>query len=216
MLKLQDILDEGFEAKEIVDRIFLIENFLTQKECEYLHDLGNSSTQKDWEGAYIDNMIKFCEDKFGRKDIDNLVLEGKLEITDNWNDKILKIHGLSVAEDVNDRVAKIFNKFPEVNSRGVGIMQRQYPGTALTEHVDDHTDPSLAYATVAYINDNYRGGEVFFSKFGISFKPKAGSFLIFPTTENWTHGVTEVEPGPTRYVLPIFIRKKDFYKNNKF
>lgn len=217
LLTIDHIKSKGYEAKELGHRIFLIENFLSEEECQELYTLGETSTQEEWEGAYLDNMKDFCEAKFGRRDIDNLVKEGKLELTSNWNDKILRIHFLDIAKKINARVSNLLEGIDGVKGRAsVGIMQRQYSGTALTEHVDNHTDPSLLYASVAYINDNYNGGEVFFSKFDLYMKPSAGSLLIFPTTEEWSHGVTEVEDGPVRYVLPIFIGQENFYESHKY
>jgi hypothetical protein len=217
MLTKEYLHNKGYDATEIADQIFLIENFLSEEDRLELLKLGEDATQEDWEGAYLENMEDFCDAKFGRRDIYNLVAEGKLELTTNWNDKILKINNLPVTQKINKSIRDLFNGIDGIgSSSAVGIIQRQYEGVALTEHVDNHTDPSLVYALVAYVNDNYNGGEVFFSKFGVSLKPKAGTLLAFPTTEQWTHGVTEVEAGPVRYVLPIFISRDNFYKENKY
>jgi hypothetical protein len=217
MLTKEYLHEKGYAATEIADQIFLIEDFLSEEDRLELLKFGEEATQEDWEGAYLDNMKNFCEAKFGRRDIENLVAEGKLELTTNWNDKILRINRFKVTQKINDSIVSLFSGIDGIGSQSsVGIIQRQYEGVALTEHVDNHTDPSLVYALVAYVNDNYNGGEVFFSKFGISIKPKAGTLLAFPTTEQWTHGVTEVEAGPVRYVLPIFISRDNFYKENKY
>lgn len=217
MLTQEYLQNKGYRSEEIADQIFLIENFISQEDIEELLAFGQAATQEDWEGAYLDNMMDFCEAKFGRRDIYNLVDEGKLELTSNWNDKILRINHLDVTKRINESVKNLFDGIDGIGSASsVGIIQRQYSGVALTEHVDNHTDPSLVYAMVAYLNDDYNGGEVFFSKFGLSMKPKAGTLLAFPTTEQWTHGVTEVEDGPVRYVLPIFISRDNFYKENKY
>lgn len=218
MLTLQNLIDKGFKnAQELANRIFLINDFLSDEEIDQLMDIAQSATQEDWEGHYLSNMEDFCEQKFGRRDIKNLVAEGKLELTDNWNDKILSITNQPVVTQINKKMNLIFEGIDNIkNGNCVGIIQRQYDGTALTEHVDNHTDPSLLYACVAYVNDNYEGGEVFFSKFKISMKPKAGALLIFPTSEDWSHGVTEVTNGPTRYVLPIFIAQDGFYEANRY
>lgn len=217
MLTLEKIIDGGFSATEIANRIFLLEDFITPEEVDELLAISKSATQDEWEGAYLDNMKSFSMEKFGRDDIENLVAEGKLELTGNWNDKILRIDKLNVAAQIGKRVTDLFDGVDGLRQgSSVGIIQRQYEGVALTEHVDNHTDPSLDYACVAYLNDDYQGGEVFFSRFGIDLKPKPGSLLVFPTTEEWSHGVYEVKAGPVRYVLPIFVGKKDFYKNNKY
>jgi hypothetical protein len=217
MLTKEYLQNKGYSATEIADQIFLIENFLSAEDMETLLAVGHAATQEEWEGAYLDNMADFCEAKFGRRDIYNLVDEGKLELTTNWNDKILRINDLPVTQKINESIFDLFDGIDGIGGRpAVGIIQRQYEGVALTEHVDNHTDPSLVYALVAYLNDDYEGGEVFFSKFGLSLKPKAGTLLAFPTTEQWTHGVTEVQAGPVRYVLPIFISRDGFYKDNKY
>ena len=217
MLTLEKISNNGFSAVEVESRIFLLEDFLTTEEVEELLAISKAATQDEWEGAYLDNMKDFCMSKFGRDDIENLVAEGKLELTGNWNDKILRIDKLKVSGQIGQRVTALFDGVDGLrDGSSVGIIQRQYEGVALTEHVDNHTDPSLDYACVAYLNDDYEGGEVFFSKFGIDLKPKPGSLLVFPTTEDWSHGVYEVKAGPVRYVLPIFVGKKDFYKDNKY
>lgn len=217
MLTLEKIISSGFSATEIANRIFLLKDFITPEEVDELLAISKSATQDEWEGAYLDNMKSFSMEKFGRDDMENLVAEGKLELTGNWNDKILRIDKLKVAAQIGKRVTDLFDGVDGLRQgSSVGIIQRQYEGVALTEHVDNHTDPSLDYACVAYLNDDYEGGEVFFSRFGIDLKPKPGSLLIFPTTEEWSHGVYEVKAGPVRYVLPIFVGKKDFYKNNKY
>ena len=88
------------------------------------------------------------------------------------------------------------------------------------QHYDAHYDGSTAerrsVSAIFYMNDNYEGGQLFFENLNISLKPKAGSLVLFPGTEEFKHGVTVVNPGPTRYVLVGFIKIKDFYNNNKF
>lgn len=217
MLTKEYLENKGYAVTELADQIFLIKNFLSKEDRQELFHVGESATQEEWEGAYLDNMADFCEAKFGRRDIYELVKEGKLELTTNWNDKILRINDLDVTKKINKTVQELFSEIDGIGSASsVGIIQRQYTGVALTEHVDNHTDPSLVYAMVAYVNDDYNGGEVFFSHFDISLKPDAGDLLVFPTTEEWSHGVTEVEDGPVRYVVPIFISRDNFYQNNKY
>ena len=89
-------------------------------------------------------------------------------------------------------------------------------GIQLKAHTDQDTDPSIRYATIIYINDNYNGGELFFSNKDIEIKPKPGSLIIFPGTSEFNHGVRHVQAGSIRYVLVGFIKVIDFYKNNKY
>lgn len=205
----------GYKVEEINSRIFLISNFLNEKECGELVYLASSSTEEEWKDHYLSGAIKLAELKFGRTDIDNLVKEGLYEITENWLDKNLKISHLDIVNILNIRSQELFNFRDDLIFNGCGTIQRQYNGVPLKDHVDNHTDPSLEYAAVFYLNDNYLDGEVYFVNQNIEIKPEKGSLLVFPTSEEWRHGVKAPGPGVHRYVIPAFISRKDFWKINE-
>ena len=89
-------------------------------------------------------------------------------------------------------------------------------GVELKAHTDQDTDPSIRYAAILYLNDDYVDGELFFPINGLEFKPEPGTMLIFPGNAEYNHGVKHVGPGPIRYVLVGFIKEKNFYENNKY
>jgi hypothetical protein len=74
----------------------------------------------------------------------------------------------------------------------------------------------IPVAAIAYINDNYADGELFFPNLDIQLKPKPGTMLFFPGNEEYEHGVKPVGEGSIRYVLVGFIKEKDHYQNNKY
>lgn len=211
-----DIEELGYNVVSIDDNIWMVEDFLSDQEQSDLFEIINSKTQEDWEHAYKENLKSFCMEKFGRDDIDNLVAEGKFEVTDNWHDKVLHISRTPVSNKLGQKVSALFKKYPQIDANGVGIIQRQYAGVELKSHTDQHTDPSIVYAVVIYINDDYTDGELFFPKKNIKIKPKAKSMIIFPGDDDHEHGVIAPGEGPLRYVLPCFIHIKDFYKENKY
>jgi hypothetical protein len=90
------------------------------------------------------------------------------------------------------------------------------PGVELKSHTDQRTDPSIKYATILYLNDDYNNGELFFENFNLELKPKPGELLIFPGNEKYEHGVRHVGEGPIRYVLVGFIKEVDHYLKNKY
>lgn len=67
----------------------------------------------------------------------------------------------------------------------------------------DHYDASrpLDIATLVYLNEEYSGGEIYFPKYNLSFKPKPGDLLCFPDNPNFIHGVKPITEG-TRFTLP--------------
>jgi hypothetical protein len=89
-------------------------------------------------------------------------------------------------------------------------------GVELKSHTDQHTDPSIRYATIIYINDEYNDGELFFPKLDISLKPNPGDLLFFPGDEKHEHGVRHVGEGPIRYVVVGFIKEKGHYEKNRY
>ena len=68
-----------------------------------------------------------------------------------------------------------------------------------------HTDASRAYprhvSTVYYINDDYTGGEIFFPYIDVEIKPKKDEFLVFPSTNLFSHYAKEIVSG-TKYSMP--------------
>jgi hypothetical protein len=179
-------------------------------------NLAETSTQEDWEKEYTENLKKFCMQKFGRDDVDNLVKEGKFEITLGWHDKIIPIHHTNVSKNITSRLKQVLNSYPNLDIRGFGSVQRQMEGVPLKAHTDIHTDPSIEYASIIYLNDDYNAGEFYFVNKDFKIKPNKRSLLIFPGTDEFEHGVYAPEAGPIRYVLPGFIHTVGFYENNKY
>lgn len=220
ILKKEHFEKVGFDVQEIYPRIFLVENFIKKEESDHLMATIKRATQEDWEHKYLDNLKPFCMEKFGRDDVENLVKEGKFSITTNWHDKVLSIEedpeDYRVSLALKERLESIYQEVDHVAVKGVGIIQRQYQGVPLKSHVDQTTDPSVEYASVIYLNDDYTDGEIYFEKIGLRLKPKAGSMLTFPGTEEYEHGVDAPGVGPMRYVLPSFIVSKGHYETHRY
>lgn len=210
----------GYEVEEPIANLFIIKNFLSDTQQKTLLDYVKSLSQEDWEHEYRENLKKFCLVKFGTDDVEKLVKEGKFEVTENWSDKNFHLvnNGTLRVKKICLHLTEIINTFlPEdIEMRGPGTAQRQYAGVPLTAHYDQYTDPSIEYAAIIYLNDDYIDGELFFPNKTFEIKPLSGSLVIFPGTEEFTHGVKAPGEGPIRYVLPSFISKKGFYKDGKY
>jgi hypothetical protein len=209
--------ERGYSSREVVPGLLLIEDFISQEEIsDYFHII-DSTDEQTWFIHYRNNLKDFCMLKFGRDDVENLVAEGKFEITHNWEDKTLKVFSTEIDMKVSSRFKEILNIADNtLELSGFGTIQRMQEGVQLTPHTDQHTDPSIKYAAVLYLNDDYSDGEIFFENKGVELKPLPGSLLVFPGNEEFKHGVRHVGKGPIRYVLPGFIKVRGFYKNNKY
>ena len=104
----------------------------------------------------------------------------------------------------------------------VGLWQqmrlcRWKKGHKMALHVDrriNHND-IFDYSSLVYLNDNYKGGELFFleNKKEKKYKLKALSCMIFPSGEEYQHGVKEVLKGK-RYTIPSWYSKIDRLQEN--
>lgn len=216
--QLKTLLDQkDIPFTEITDELISIDNFLTDDELDFIWDRINSSTQADWEIEYMSNLKNFCLEKFGREDVDNLVAEGKFEITQNWVDKNLNISEDRKYEILYQRLNSLVkDAAPDLHLSGLATIQRMQPNVELKSHTDQHTDPSIRYAAIIYINDDYNNGELFFKNLDIKLRPKPKSLLIFPGNEKYEHGVETVSDGPIRYVLVGFVKEVGHYERNRY
>jgi len=216
--KLKDLFRENNTAfEEITDELISVKDFLTDSELDFIWSKINSASQEDWEVEYMSNLKNFCMEKFGRSDVDNLVAEGKFEITQNWIDKNLNIGGSEEYRIFHDRLNSLVKKADDsLELSGFATIQRMQPGVELKPHTDQHTDPSIKYAAILYINDDYNDGELFFKNLDLRVRPTPKSLLIFPGNENYEHGVETVSDGPIRYVLVGFIKESGHYERNRY
>lgn len=198
----------GYSFKKIEDSIFMVYDFLTDNQVEKLYSYILSASDKDWETHYLEGVVGLAERKYGRTDIENLVEEGLVEITHHWKDKNLGMP-YELSEPLAIKIKEIFSFDKTLKFDGVGTIQRQYSESPLPAHVDNHADPSIEYAVIMYINDDYNGGELYFSNLDIELKPLAKSLMIFPSHEVYKHGVKSPSDGPIRYVMPSFVRKNN-------
>lgn len=213
----ENLIKNNFIFEEVTEEILWVKDFFTKDELDFVLGVIGKASQEDWEVEYLSNLKHFCMEKFGRDDVDNLVAEGKFEITQNWADKNLNIQHHKEYNAFYQRLSKIVDESdPSLMLSGLATIQRMQTGVELKSHTDQHTDPSIKYATIIYINDDYVDGELFFSNLDISLRPKPGDLLFFPGDQKHEHGVRHVGEGPIRYVIVGFIKEKDHYKNKKY
>jgi hypothetical protein len=207
----------NLEFEEVADELIRVKNFITQDELDTITSAIENTTQKDWETHYMSSVVNFCILKFGRTDIDNLIAEGKFEITQGWSDKTLGIEHVDVCRSIHSRLSSMILECDKsLILGGLSTVQRLPPGTELKSHVDQNTDPSIRYAAILYINDDYNSGEIFFKNLGIFLKPNSRDLLFFPGNSEYEHGVKTVSDGPVRYVVVGFVKEIGFYERNRY
>lgn len=208
----------GYNIEVFHDQVLFIYDFLKNGELETLWNIINTTDNADWSIEYTKNLSRFCMEKFGRDDVENLIAEGKFEKTLGWEDKNLDITKRPISTVLQRRLGELLEKAdPYLELAGFGTLQRMQEGVELKAHTDQNTDPSIKYAAILYINDDYKDGTLFFyNKENSDLRPKPGTLLIFPGNEEYEHGVRHVGEGPIRYVTVGFMKTSGFYENNKY
>lgn len=87
---------------------------------------------------------------------------------------------------------------PKINFENINLYKYK-EGMGMGPHVDANdptgTGTNLKYSLVTYLNDDYEGGEIEFKNQGIRIKPKAGSLVMFPSTDPFLHESIPAQNG---------------------
>jgi hypothetical protein len=79
-------------------------------------------------------------------------------------------------------------------------MLRYRGGQEYKAHFDGGTDTGRCVSAIVYLNNDYEGGHVEFTNFGVKIKPEPGMLLLFPSNYAYTHIAHPVTSG-TKYAI---------------
>ena len=82
-------------------------------------------------------------------------------------------------------------------------------GEEYKAHYDGGSDMGRCISALAYLNDDYTGGEIEFPNFNVKIKPQAGMLILFPSTFPYTHIAHPVIEG-TKYAIVTWLRDQKF------
>lgn len=93
---------------------------------------------------------------------------------------------------------------------------RYTPGQHFEEHIDHGFSYNCTVSLVAYLNDDYEGGELYFRLQDLKIKPEAGDLFIFPSNYMYPHKALPVKSG-TKYSLVTMLDYSDkFHKEEHY
>jgi hypothetical protein len=173
-----------------------------------------SSNNYKWQEAFVgyrQRMPEYrdCVDfKFKKTDIQGDTSEDSLKLQEIWQDcydrqslavedycKRFNVHNLRYWEAFN------FIKYE--------------PGHHFMEHHDHGFSYNCTVSLVAYLNDDFEGGELFFRLQGINYVPKAGDVVLFPSNYMYPHQAKVVHSG-IKYSLVTMLDYSDKYHKPEF
>lgn len=92
----------------------------------------------------------------------------------------------------------------EIGSLAPVSISKYIEGAYMGPHTDSYDDDEKpTISVVAYLNDEYQGGEINFPNQGVNIKPEAGSIVVFPSRSPYVHESKTIISG-TKYMSPGF------------
>lgn len=187
------------------DHIVELPDFMTEQELSTISSFARTLNTWDvTETKYNENGTVIYESEYWK---DRVATEGTLNKVDPNIPRIIR--------GMMDRLKIIVDEHFSVDAYATSpTIVRWLPGQFQNPHADkelhDGPDagkpnnfPNYDIASLFYINDDYEGGELYFPKQNIQFKPKVGAAYFFPGDKEYIHGVTEIKSG-IRYTCPFF------------
>jgi 2-oxoglutarate-Fe(II)-dependent oxygenase superfamily protein len=185
-------LEESVAQRRPIDKILVSENTLSLKECAFLIDLYDRYSG-----------LTRCRDYNSRPLLDYYTLRDVDRESASW------VYGIALRckEKIEGSLST-----PELFVESLFIACL-LPGDSHIAHADNeriehgrwvpnHT-PQRDYTGLAYLNDDFTGGELVFPDLDVVIVPKAGLLVVFPSDHEFVHAVPKVLSGK-RYSLPVW------------
>jgi hypothetical protein len=133
---------------------------------------------------------------------------------------------LDDAARINEEFRKINNQFAELIHSSIQsyvdifqIDQQIYDvepysllkysgGQECKSHYDGPTETARCVSAIVYLNNDYTGGELEFTNFGIKIRPEPGMLILFPSNYAYTHIAHPVETG-TKYAVVTWLHDRN-------
>jgi len=168
--------------KILGDEIYVYENFLSKKELSKINNKLNNIPEELWSKMW---------------DAEGQVpdVSPKMRITKKIIKRLSKkVNGLNV------NINEVFSKMKTGISWGEHADNADFLAIRkLSKTLKDKEKFKLVknskYGVVLYINDDYKGGEIYYVGQNISYKPKAGDLVVHSSEEKCRHGVKRVTSG---------------------
>jgi hypothetical protein len=174
-----------------------------------LKPVGDTSNYA-WQPAYVGYQqlmpeYRDCNDfKFKKTDIENDKSETSLNLQSLWQDlydvKLPAVQDYSRMYNINN--LKYWEAFNFI---------KYGPGQHFMEHHDHGFSYNCTLSLVAYPNDDYEGGELYFRLQNLKVKADAGDLFIFPSNFMYPHQAMPVHSGTKYSIVTMLDYSKKFH-----
>jgi hypothetical protein len=172
-----------------------------------LEDNLNGQGMFKWQGARVTEAEEVLSD--ARNCVDFKVSSNAFGARSNHNAPLYDMH-----ESAFESIRPCADDYGQYWGVGIGyyeafnFVKYDGPGT----HFKIHADHGPAYVStisiVAYLNDDYEGGELYFPRFDLTIKPKRGDVMVFPSTYIYEHASQDMINGK-KYAIVVMTDYND-------
>jgi hypothetical protein len=185
------MFDNDSRFTKLGEDIWVYHNFLSQDEINKILNKISTSDELLWNGGHPEKKctVSLLEANIISKRIQEL-------LPDN-----LKVHAHSSITrlKVGDDHGVHSDNHDFLDVRNLSKLVKDNDCFILTDN--------NVYGMVVYINDDYDGGEIYYTKQNLVYKPKAGDFVVHSAEDHCEHGVYPVKTN-VRYSFPSSIREQ--------
>ena len=204
-------ISNGIEVVNLAYGINLYKNVFTKGQgldiISRLENTINENNSFAWNGAQVNdkediNDLRNCLDLKYRREHLGKFLE--------FNQNLFDIH--KEVEDSLDTCLRDYESLwhLQMNYKEAFNFVKYLPGEYFKIHGDHGPYYSCTVSAVVYLNDDYTGGEIDFTRHGIRIKPDAGDIVIFPSNFVYEHASCEVFEG-IKYSVVIMTDYNDLH-----
>lgn len=175
-----------------------------------LGELSSDGKRYHWMPAYVGYQelmpdYRDCVDfKFKKADIARDTSEESLKLQEIWQD--VYDAQLPAVDDYRQDYRIMHLKYWEAFN-----FIKYGPGQHFMEHHDHGFSYNCTVSLVAYINDDYDGGELYFRLQNLNIKPQAGDLYIFPSNYMYPHQAKPVTSGTKYSIVTMLDYNKKFH-----
>ena len=180
-----------FRSTKIDEDIYIFKDIISKEDAEKILNVCTNLQQGQWNLPWSGNTGDYNWIWSNRFATTETLESINSNISHEWKE---------IMNNVKKTIFNFLKKEYDVN--GFGYILRARMNDKMEIHIDNNEDKNIKYGVILYFNDNYDGGEVFYSDLNKSIKPEARSLILHRADIH--HGVREVTKG-IRYYATAFL-----------